>query len=141
MPSALTRLSNDARWFLTRAGVRNGIIENHVTTMTIKTAMMIFSNLYGSLDIGAVSPIVAAREKRTNFVLPAVIHGKGCRKVSEWANLVIASIAIIDMENKYAIIQYGFWEREHNLAIKTPRLAINMTQIVSSQGFTGYLLK
>ena len=73
MPSALTRLSNEARWFLISAGVRNGITENHVTTMTIKTVMMIFSNLYGSLDIGAVSPMVAAREKRTNFVLPAII--------------------------------------------------------------------
>jgi hypothetical protein len=117
------------------------MMENQVTTMTIKTAMIIFSNLCGSLDIGAVNPIVAAREKRTNFVLPAVIQGKGCRKVSEWAYLVIASIAISAMENKYAIIQYGFGEREHNLAVKIPRQAINMTQIVSSQGFTGYLLK
>jgi len=99
MPSALTRLSNDARWFLISAGVRNGMMENHVTTMTIKMATTIFSNLYGSLDIGAVNPIVAAREKRTNFVLPAVIQARGELKVIACANLVRASVRSMSRAN------------------------------------------
>ena len=75
-----------------RAGVRKGSTENHVTTMTIKMAMMIFSNLYGSLESGVVSPIVAAREKMTNFVLPAVIQARGELKVIACANLVRTSV-------------------------------------------------
>ena len=92
MPSALTRVSNEARWFLISAGARNGMTENQVTTMTIKMAMIIFSNLYGSLESGVVSPIVAAREKTTNFVLPAVIQVRGELKVIACANLVRISV-------------------------------------------------
>ena len=69
--------------------MRKGRIEKHVTKVSIRSETMIFSILYGSLDIGVVRPSVMANERMTNFARPAVMKSSG---IARSRRLVVVAV-------------------------------------------------
>ncbi|MHC4624913.1 MAG: hypothetical protein ACYS4W_13535, partial [Planctomycetota bacterium] len=75
------------------------------TTRVIKAHTMNLSRLEDRRLSGVVSPIVTAKDKKTNFARPAVTQKNGCIKASELANRVITSSAITKEAKKYPSVQ------------------------------------